>query len=279
MQAPPAFIPPGLNRVPTPPIFDTNGEVKGKLADFLFDFQSSGMRSSRNRPTSSSEGHWDSDALLMSLSTDLVNLDNDDDEEEEGPEGPLKSSATMNSLTSCFFAPDKQHHTNNRTSSISYLGVKPPLSPSFAANSDPMLGHDGWYRVNHERGARHRDARTVAALARQEEEERRKFEWLVPEHLPNSPLCPLQEKYVGVGKGLCYWHGRRSGDKIRGGEYARSDVKPDAWKAVLSGSGEYASSGGEGEAAVGANLAMSPGIGGPLAREAKKRRLVSLSSP
>ncbi|KAJ5038566.1 hypothetical protein J3E74DRAFT_453314 [Bipolaris maydis] len=162
IPVPPAFTPPGLSRVPIPPLYDINGEVKGKLADFLFDFQSG--------------SYWDSDALLMSLSTGIATKE--DDEDDEGPEGPF--------------------------------AIKPPLSPSLAANS-PMLGHDGWYRVNHEDNADLRDSYTVAALARQEEEERRKFEWLVPEHLPNSPLCPLHDKYVGPSQGLCYWHGRRSG--------------------------------------------------------------------
>ena len=130
-----------------------------------------------------------------------------------------------------------------------------------------MLGHDGWYRVNHEQDANLRDLETIAELARQEEEERRKFEWLVPEHLPNSPLCPLHEKYTGPSRGLCYWHGRRSGSEIRGGEYAR----PEGWN---GGVGDYmGAGGGSGEGDAGTGVARSPGIVTPLAREVKKRRL------
>jgi hypothetical protein len=262
MPVPPAFIPPGVNRVPTPPIYDANGEVQGKLAGFLFDFQSSRMKGNRRKPQSSSEGYWDSDALLMSLSTDLTNLDNEDN--EEGPEGPLQNKLHSRSTF------DKNNSHKPRTQSTQgFLGIKAPLGHSLAVNS-PMLGHDGWHRVNHEHDSGLRDSHTVAALARQEEEERRKFEWLVPEHLPNSPLCPLHDKYVGPSQGLCYWHGRRSGEHIRGGEYAR----PEDW-GDGGGTGDYMGAG----SGTGDSMRLSPGIMTPLAKEAKKRRLVSLSSP
>ena len=34
------------------------------------------------------------------------------------------------------------------------------------------------------------------------------FEFDVPEHLPNSPLCPANKQHSGGGKGLCVYHGR-----------------------------------------------------------------------
>ncbi|WDK11573.1 hypothetical protein CGRA01v4_02852 [Colletotrichum graminicola] len=36
-----------------------------------------------------------------------------------------------------------------------------------------------------------------------------KFEFDVPEHLPNSPMCPANPKHTSGGKGLCIYHGRR----------------------------------------------------------------------
>ncbi|KAF2836116.1 hypothetical protein M501DRAFT_997353 [Patellaria atrata CBS 101060] len=35
------------------------------------------------------------------------------------------------------------------------------------------------------------------------------FEWDTPDHLPNSPLCPLNPKHPSRGKGICVYHGRR----------------------------------------------------------------------
>lgn len=276
MQCPPTFIPPGLNRIPTPPLFDANGEVKGKLADFFFDVQGGGITRT-NRPRSSPGGYWDSDALLMSLTTDLDTPSVDD--EEEGPEGPLHTPKTPSHVD---FDANASSGLVSR-GSLGYMGVKPPLSPVLAVNSPPMLGHDGWSRVHHALDADSPDDRTVAALARQEEEERRKFEWLVPEHLPNSPLCPLHGAYVGPSRGLCYWHGRRSGKEIRRGEYGGLDrwggavVQSPGGRSVRSRGEGYIGSGGGSEG--GMRVGGSPGIVGTPSSGVRKRRLHSLSDP
>ncbi|KAA8622300.1 hypothetical protein A1F94_002394 [Pyrenophora tritici-repentis] len=260
MDAPPSFVPPGLSRVPTPPLFDANGEVRGKLADFFFDVQGPGGPSTRHKPKSSRGGYWDSDALLMSLSHDLDNFD--DEEEEEGPEGPRSD----------FVSTPTDFDTNGTPDLIrgdaGYLGVKPPASPSLAASS-PMLGHDGWYKLHNQLSVETPDERTLTLLAQQEAEERRKFEWLVPEHLPNSPLCPLHEKYKGPSSGLCYWHGRRSGKNIRKGEYAR----PAERSGNLNGPSTPVDYMGD------LGLLKPAGHVATPTREVKKRRLVSLSSP
>ncbi|KAH6873352.1 hypothetical protein BKA58DRAFT_338002 [Alternaria rosae] len=272
MHAPPAFIPPGLQRVPTPPMFDSNGEVKGKLADFFFDIHGGGAINARNKPKSSPGGYWDSDALLMSLTNDI---DNPEDEgENEGPEGP--PSEFINPPVD--FGPSSLGGLTARTSNevgnaAGYLGVKPPASPSLAATS-PMLGHDGWYRIHQSHYPDTPDERTLAALARQEEEERRKFEWLVPEHLPSSPLCPLHPKYRGPSADLCYWHGRRSGNEIRKGEYARPGTK-GAWNSASGSSGYSRDEYGFGDPGVAGGI---PRLAGTPSREVKKRRLISLSN-
>jgi hypothetical protein len=41
-----------------------------------------------------------------------------------------------------------------------------------------------------------------------EDEDERAFALQVPEHLPNSPLCPLHPKHPSPGKGICVLHGR-----------------------------------------------------------------------
>lgn len=271
IHVPPAFIPPGVQRVPTPPMFDANGEVKGKLADFFFDVQGGGGMNIRTKPEPSPGGYWDSDALLMSLSSDIDNYE--DEEKDEGPEGPRSDFV----YTAVDFEPNGTPGLTATVNNIQgnnsgYLSVKPPASPSLAATS-PMLGHDGWYRVHQSHFPDAPDERTLTALAHQEEEERRKFEWLVPEHLPNSPLCPLHPKYKGPSAGLCYWHGRRSGNKIRKGEYGRAGVKA-AGKSMSGSSGHSKDDYYAGDMGV----VGTPGLAGTPTGEVKKRRLISLSN-
>ena len=35
------------------------------------------------------------------------------------------------------------------------------------------------------------------------------FNLNIPEHLPNSPLCPRHPLFVGKGNGVCVYHGRK----------------------------------------------------------------------
>jgi hypothetical protein len=245
--------------------------VKGKLANFFFDAQGGGAMNVRTKIKPSPGGYWDSDALLMSLSSDIDN--HEDNDEDEGPEGPRSDFVH----TPVDFEPNGKPGltaivSNVQGNSSSYLSVKPPASPSLAATS-PMLGHDGWYRIHQSHFPDTPDERTLTALARQEEEERRKFEWLVPEHLPDSPLCPLHAKYRGPSAGLCYWHGRRSGNKIRKGEYGRAGVK--AAKKSISGDGGHSK---DDYHAGDVGVVGTPGLAGTPTREVKKRRLISLSS-
>lgn len=37
------------------------------------------------------------------------------------------------------------------------------------------------------------------------------FEFDIPEHLPNSPICPANPKHKSGGVGVCVYHGRRKG--------------------------------------------------------------------
>ncbi|KAF1926482.1 uncharacterized protein M421DRAFT_217445 [Didymella exigua CBS 183.55] len=198
MPVPPAFVPPGCDKVQTSPKFDPAGEVKGKLADFFFE--SNGFNA-RRKPNSSPGGHWDSNAVLMSMHTDMGLSNTEDD--EEGPEGRPPDAfhfGPVNDTTGPMTSPGLY------TGPDGYLAVKTPgIGPSKTPGSP---GQDSWFRMHF--GEQTPDVETLTAVALKEAEERRKFEWLVPEHLPNSPLCPLHVKYVGPSKGLCYWHGRKS---------------------------------------------------------------------
>ncbi|KAI0841001.1 hypothetical protein F5Y06DRAFT_235181 [Hypoxylon sp. FL0890] len=53
------------------------------------------------------------------------------------------------------------------------------------------------------------------------------FEFDMPEHLPNSPMCPTNKKHKSGGTGVCVYHGRRK----RSGEYESvdDDNNGDVW--------------------------------------------------
>jgi hypothetical protein len=202
IPVPPSFVPPGCEKVPTPPMFDAAGEVRGKLADFFFESNGFNAKTKR-KPKGSSDGYWDSNAVLMSMHTDL-GLSNTEDE-EEGPEG--RPPAVF------YFGPVNDT-PGPMTSPGSYAGtdgfptVKSAPHIPGASRTPSSPGQDSWFRMHF--GGQTPDVELLTAAALKEADERRKFEWLVPEHLPNSPLCPLHVKYAGPSKGLCYWHGRKS---------------------------------------------------------------------
>ncbi|KAK0751114.1 hypothetical protein B0T18DRAFT_63166 [Schizothecium vesticola] len=52
-------------------------------------------------------------------------------------------------------------------------------------------------------------ATTTAASRRDLIRKAAAFEFDVPEHLPNSPMCPANPKHKSGGKGVCVYHGRR----------------------------------------------------------------------
>jgi hypothetical protein len=200
MPVPPTFVPPGCEKVPTPPTFDAAGEVRGKLADFFFESSGFNARTKR-KPNTSPGGYWDSNAVLMSMHTDLRLSNTEDD--EEGPEGRPPAAFHFGPVND---TPGPMTSPGLYTGPDGYLTIKPLALGTRRTSSCP--GQDSWFRMHH--GDQTPDIESLTAAALKEADERRKFEWLVPEHLPNSPLCPLHVKYVGPSKGLCYWHGRKS---------------------------------------------------------------------
>ena len=184
MPVPPTFIPPGLQRVPTP-TSDAPAQIKGKLADFFFDMH--GLQSTPRRKSRPSPGSiWDSDAILMSMEPDL----DISDESDEAPEGRSEPQPP-------------QFHLGPVTDDPP--GIMLPPDRSSGAESRLSSGSAPWFRI----GQSHSSGNyKLTAAALKEADERRKFEWLVPEHLPDSPVCPLHAKYRGPSKGMCYWHGR-----------------------------------------------------------------------
>ena len=84
--------------------------------------------------------------------------------------------------------------------------TEPSMEPSSETvkNSPIVRGQQGgdrssevdWYRVQ------------MAASETIDAQQRHQFELNVPEHLPNSPLCPKNPKHPSGGKGVCLYHGR-----------------------------------------------------------------------
>jgi hypothetical protein len=72
------------------------------------------------------------------------------------------------------------------------------------SHRESMEREKDWYRVR-------MDAIMDDESPPYDPEEENAFEWDVPEHLPSSPLCPLNPKHRGGGKGICVYHGRGAG--------------------------------------------------------------------
>ncbi|KAF3041814.1 hypothetical protein E8E11_007508 [Didymella keratinophila] len=202
VPVPPSFVPPGCEKVLTPPMFDTAGEVRGKLADFFFESNGFNAKAKR-KPKASPDGYWDSNAVLMSMHTDLGLSNTEDD--DEGPEGRPPPAFHFGPISD---TPGPMTSSSLYTGANGYLAVKPAPGVPGAPRTPSSPGQDSWFRMHF--GEQTPDIELLTAAALKEADERRKFEWLVPEHLPNSPLCPLHVKYVGPSNGLCYWHGRKS---------------------------------------------------------------------
>ncbi|KAH7120963.1 hypothetical protein B0J11DRAFT_438344, partial [Dendryphion nanum] len=169
MAVPPTFIPPGLQRVPTPPEYDNKVNIQGQLADFFFDIHdgTNPQRQSSKGP----RGIWNSDNLLMSQQSALTNSSSSS-EDTPPPITPFNAPTL-------FAAPSTPLSLDNAPANADWFRVQ--LSPSQRQKSDLWTP-----------------------------EERSKCEWLTPEHLPTSPLCPLHPKYVGPAKGNCVFHRRES---------------------------------------------------------------------
>jgi hypothetical protein len=206
IPVPRSFVPPEVTRIPTPPMFDAHGEVKGKLADFFFEHGAS--IAGGRKPKSTPGGYWDSDALLMSLTTDFDPKPSD--EEDEGPEGPLTPADAAPRSFTVDQNPSYGTPVGLVQSPGGYLGVKSlhnnVRTPSDLQETPTPETPEHWFRVEQVQTP---DESMLTAVAMREEAERRRFEWIVAEHLDNSPLCPLHQKYRGPYQGMCYWHRKK----------------------------------------------------------------------
>jgi hypothetical protein len=248
MPVPPTFVPPGLQRVVTPE-FDAPAQVKGKLADFFFDMHR--LQGTSRRKLHRSAGRiWDSDAILMSMEK---GFDLSGDESDEAPEGHRQTRPPP-----FHFGPVNDAAPGMPTPPGLTRGIESQPSPRAQSPMSPG-NTESWFRKRHEESS---GDYQLTAAALEEADERHKFEWLVPEHLPNSPVCPLHVMYRGPSKGLCYWHGRKSNGY--GAGVGRGKVSIPALIGHVS---------------AGSSSGWSTGQSEVPKTMAKKRRLASFSSP
>ena len=201
---PVAFKPPEAVRVPTPPLADdTTGDVQDKLADFFFDFQPR-MRTVHNQGNAPKApgGVWDSDALLMSQETDLRESSSSD--EDPFGQATVSSSGDPNISSSStahpsFRSPQREPQTDMAWYFRARMGGADEggIGSVGAGAADP----------GSEAPASRTAAEGLDAAEPDAEQIRARLEWEIPEHLPASPLCPLNPKYRGKARGLCVFHG------------------------------------------------------------------------
>ncbi|KAF2475833.1 uncharacterized protein BDR25DRAFT_88967 [Lindgomyces ingoldianus] len=194
---PPMFVPPGVQRVSTPPLFDETREIRGKLAKFYFDIH--GVKHSRPSPCVQA-GVWDSDALLMPQESNITPKSGSED---ESPQGISVSGNSPLQLS-------KPSSSQPRKSPAEYFAAG--AGRSGAPFSAPVLTNSAvfqdLYHVHQREDERKPNSGEIEGV-----EDVAILEWLIPEHLPSSPLCPLHPKYRGPSR-ICVYHGRRK-DKSR----------------------------------------------------------------
>jgi hypothetical protein len=226
MPVPLSFIPPGLKRVPTPPMLDERGELKDTLSDFVFEMN----HLPRPKPSPGLPGRvWDSDVVLMPMESDLKPEDSDSD---ESPQGPFTPHPDAEKATSSFVNKESWIAPLPTPSSIQSPKLPGITTSPFQVPQSPPPSSDyaEWFRVPMDADS-NLNIRAVKEI--KEEEERAKYEWLTPEHLPSSPLCPLHAKYRGPSKGMCVFHRETKGGKRvsrSGSQGLQTDGGSPAWE-------------------------------------------------
>ncbi|KAF2805653.1 uncharacterized protein BDZ99DRAFT_109045 [Mytilinidion resinicola] len=93
-------------------------------------------------------------------------------------------------------------------------GDSPNEGPPQSSNTPPLNASQPaeWFRVQAlDEGEN--DTGNSGRLEMGVEVTREEFDWIVPDHLPGSPLCPLSPKHQSGGMGICVYHGRNKTHK------------------------------------------------------------------
>lgn len=82
---------------------------------------------------------------------------------------------------------------------------------------DEVYDDRNWYRVRMDESKHSAKERSIGLEDEGRDGLPELREWDVPEHLPNSPLCPLHPKYRGKPSKTCPYHGRRRSLRVPAG--------------------------------------------------------------
>ncbi|KAI0853003.1 hypothetical protein F5Y00DRAFT_272549 [Daldinia vernicosa] len=130
---------------------------------------------------------------------------------------PLRGSGYHACQPQSFFfdisTPTPRHETGRNSKSEPRPSRCPaPLSPPAPERNTGGSGKEWW--------------EVPVALNRYETVTHGSFEFDMPEHLPNSPMCPTNKRHASGGTGICVYHGRRKKSRDMSGN-ARSDDDDD----------------------------------------------------
>lgn len=81
-------------------------------------------------------------------------------------------------------------------------GVSTPMSTSRGTSRKRKSSDFDWYKMKE--------------AADEAKDKKVEFELNIPEHLPNSPMCPRNPKHKSGGRGLCVYHGKRKTSSLNG---------------------------------------------------------------
>lgn len=120
--------------------------------------------------------------------------------EISNPDGPTYLPSEARRICT----PPSPKSTLNRKLRGFFFDYNAPLTPS----SDVVESHPLASRGRRKEGRSEIDWYRVKLAADEANDAQHPFELNVPEHLPNSPLCPKNPKHRSGGKGVCVYHGR-----------------------------------------------------------------------
>jgi hypothetical protein len=87
-----------------------------------------------------------------------------------------------------------------------------PLARTAVSSPAMPTGTEEWFRVQ-TLDEEENDTGQFGRLEKGLDVSREQFDWIVPDHLPGSPLCPISPKHKSGGKGICVYHGRNKTHK------------------------------------------------------------------